>query len=471
MKKISLVLFILFFLSPVFARQLKGVITSAGKGVAGVLVTDGTNITKSDAQGCYTLHATPQAEFVYIIQPSGYQMQFQNGACRFYAPIEKKNNKYNFELTRLPQDRDFVLLAMADVQTSSDKHLNKLREESIPDLQETIAGYPAGTPIFGISLGDIVWDNFDHFALYKKEIESLNIPFFAVIGNHDHDKDTPSEAQAEDRYKKEFGPTYYASCLGKHWCIILDNIAYKGNKVYDNQIDAQQIEWLKKLTRFIPAGSPVILGMHATLLSATDINGTKNAQEVVDILKDYPVHILSGHTHINVNIEHKNVYEHNVAAICGSWWMPVAGKDGTPKGYEILEGKGDRLSWVYKSTGKNRNYQMKLYPKKSFPQADSSVVAHVWNHDSAWKIEWLEDGKPMGAMRRFTAFDPDYTYYANKHKVGPYKHPVAADNYFAATPSSLAREVIVKATDRFGNIYCDTLQLNTIHAKPLQKTE
>ena len=52
-----------------------------------------------------------------------------------------------------------------------------------------IASYPPATPVTGISLGDIVWDHFEHFPVYKKEMARLKIPFYPVIGNHDHDKE------------------------------------------------------------------------------------------------------------------------------------------------------------------------------------------------------------------------------------------------------------------------------------------
>lgn len=454
MKKFPLILIILFFFYPVLARDLKGVITSAGKGVAGVLVTDGVSIVKSDDHGCYKLNTNDHTQFVHIVQPSGYQTPFRNGVCQFYSPVTSGNDQYNFELTKLPQDQDFILLAIADVQTGNDKHFAKFQQQSVPDLKKTIASYPAGTPIYGISLGDIVWDQFDHFARYKKEIENLGIPFYAVIGNHDHDKDTPTKAQSEDRYKAEFGPTYYACCLGQYWCIVLDNIDYEGNKVYENRISNEQVKWLRKLVKHIPAGSPVILGVHATLHS------TKNKQKVLDILKDHRVDVLSGHTHINVNYEQGNVFEHNVAAICGSWWMPVAGKDGTPKGYEVMEGRGKQLNWFYKSTGQDRDYQMKVYPRGRFTETPEAIVAHVWNYDTAWKVEWQEDGKPMGSMKRFKSTNPDYCQYIATHKVGEYKQAVASETYFSATPSTSAREIVVTVTDRFGRTYREILTIN-----------
>ena len=78
------------------------------------------------------------------------------------------------------------------------------RPKVFPDLQEMIASYPPATPVTGISLGDIVWDHFEHFPVYKKEMARLKIPFYPVIGNHDHDKEILSDKASAHTYEKIF---------------------------------------------------------------------------------------------------------------------------------------------------------------------------------------------------------------------------------------------------------------------------
>ena len=46
--------------------KLSGTVRADGKGVAGVSVTDGLNITQTDSKGNYNLQSINAAEFVYI---------------------------------------------------------------------------------------------------------------------------------------------------------------------------------------------------------------------------------------------------------------------------------------------------------------------------------------------------------------------------------------------------------------------
>ena len=152
--------------------------------------------------------------------------------------MDPEKEDYIFQLTETGKRSHHILLAIADVQTKTDEQFQRFQTQSIPDLQEMIASYPPATPVTGISLGDIVWDHFEHFPVYKKEMARLKIPFYPVIGNHDHDKEILSDKASAHTYEKYFGPAYYAFQLGKVYCIVLDNILYEGNKKYTEALTA-----------------------------------------------------------------------------------------------------------------------------------------------------------------------------------------------------------------------------------------
>lgn len=467
MKRIGLLgLGLLFFVSSVFGRDIKGVVTAGQKALSGVWVTDGYSIVESDKKGNYKLELNPAAEFVSVIQPSGYMVPVVEGVPCFYISLKEKRKSYDFDLTPLANAGKYALIVVADVQTQTDRHFARFREESIPDIEKQIKSYDPGTTVVGLSLGDIVWDNFEHFPLYKKEMQGLGIPFFQVIGNHDHDKNTVSEAASENQYKAAFGPTYYAFGLGEFYYIVLDNVVYEGNKVYTNTVDRKQLDWLEVLLKRIPKGSEIVLAMHVPLFDIVDKSGgTQSAPEISKLLEGYNVNVLSGHTHINVNFISDGIFEHNITGLGGSWWATDISKDGTPNGYQVFEADGKRLEWFFKSVGKSRDYQMALYPRGFFKQHINSVVAKVWNYDPEWRIEWFEDGKAMGAMQNFESTDPVYVKFAKKNKVKSYKDPRTAKFYFHATPSQFAREVKVVATDRFGRKYQETIKLDAMNVE------
>ncbi len=60
---------------------------------------------------------------------------------------------------------------------------------------------------------------------------------------------------------------------------------------------------------------------------------TSNTSELLDILKDYQVHIFAGHTHFYENAQPAaNIYEHNIGAACGAWWAGHVEPCGAPNG-------------------------------------------------------------------------------------------------------------------------------------------
>jgi hypothetical protein len=71
----------------------------------------------------------------------------------------------------------------------------------------------------------------------------------------------------------------------------------------------------------------------------------------------------------------------------------------------------------------------------------------------------------MGAMQQKTGLDPwAVELYAGaelpkKHK---FVEPTLADHLFYAAPSKEAKKITVKATDRFGNVYTESLDLKGI---------
>ena len=89
-----------------------------------------------------------------------------------------------------------------------------------------------------------------------------------------------------------------------------------------------------------------------------------------------------------------------------------------------------------------------------------AIVANIWNVDSSWKVEWIEDGKPMGKMTRFTGHDPNI--YNDVAKNGqsyafPYVGADLTEHLFYAVPEKEESEITVKVTDHNGNVYTSTI--------------
>ncbi len=454
-----------------WAREVSGLIKSGNEKLSGVVVTDGTHFVQTDAGGSFRFEVSDNADFVYIFTPSGYSAPFGSGSPQFYQSLKEASSSFTFNLENLPFDTEnYALLATADPQTKNMKQFARFERESVSDLQACISGYnEKKINTIGIALGDIAWDELELFANFKQAMAGLKIPFYPVIGNHDHDLNFSDDYASAEVYRQQFGPTYYGFNLGKQYYIVLDDIVYKGNKSYDEDLTDEQLEWVRNYLQFIPKGSELVFAMHAPFRNIQANKTIPRGQQLLDLCKDYKLSFISGHTHLNSNSEvAPNVIEHNIGAICGTWWTAETCRDGTPNGYQVFEGTPDQLSWFYKSVGKDRDYQLEVFDKGSVVNQANAVVAKIWNWDTQWKVVWFEDGQARGEMKQFSAYAPDYLAYLqsrNKNSdknVPGYKQSVKSHFYFAAYPSLKAKTVKVKVTDGFGNSFEQEIELHPV---------
>lgn len=455
---------------------LRGRVHNNGNAISGVAVTDGVNVTVTDKKGDYELLSNNAAQFVYISIPAGYAFTNNKGIAKFYEPITEKKGafKADFNLEKLKiDDRKHNFVVWADTQMISKKDAEILQTESVPDLQKLLKSYPADTLFHGIGCGDLVWDHFELFEDYKKAVESVNIPFFNVIGNHDMDLDARTDDYSGKTFKQQFGPTYYSFNRGEIHYVVLDDVFFIGTaKRYIGYLTENQLQWLEQDLALVKPGTTVIVSLHIPTNTGAarrenkeeDLGGVvSNREQLYKILEPYKVHIMSGHVHVCQTWEEGNIMEHNHGAVCGAWWTGPVCSDGTPSGYGVYEINGIDVKWYYKSTGKPKEHQLRVYEKGRFKEHPEEIVANVWNWDKKWKVEWFEDDKLQGAMEQRVALDPwAVELYAGPEL--PQKHkfvdPTLADHLFFAKPSASAKKITIKATDRFGNVYTESINGN-----------
>ena len=73
---------------------LNGTVSSQGRGIQSVAVTDGSNVVLTDLQGNYVLQSNSIAEFVYISLPRGYAFPHAKGMTRFFRKIEGEKRTF-----------------------------------------------------------------------------------------------------------------------------------------------------------------------------------------------------------------------------------------------------------------------------------------------------------------------------------------------------------------------------------------
>ena len=110
--------------------------------------------------------------------------------------------------------------------------------------------------------------------------------------------------------------------------------------------------------------------------------------------------------------------------------------------------------------GHDRDYQLTAYLPGADPDHPDEVVANVWNYDSHWRVELLENGRVTAQMRQFTGYDPKARIDCADRKKVVYDWitPNQTHHLFRARPKNPAAHIQVRATDRFGRAYTSTAQ-------------
>jgi hypothetical protein len=466
--------------------NLTGKIQAGGKGIPGVAVTDGINVTLTDVKGNYALSSNGMAEFVYISIPRGYEFTNEKGITRFYKKIASQNGRFkaDFELHKIATDdtkHAFVVWADPQIQLKDDAAL--LMKHAVPDTHQLVKGYSKDILFHGIGCGDLVWDKFELFDQYKEAVEKTGIPFFQVIGNHDMDLDARTDDLSTRTFKDLFGPTYYSFNRGEVHYVVLDDVFFIGvAKKFIGYIPEHQFAWLEQDLAHVKPGTTVVVSLHIPVNTGAkrrnkskeeSIGGVvSNRQELYRILKPYKAHIMSGHTHFNEKVFEGDIIEHVHGTVCGAWWTGPICEDGTPNGYGVYEVNGGDIQWYYKSVGHGKEYQFRLYPVGAVKEKPESFAVNVWNWDPSWRVEWFEDGRSMGELQREIALDPlsvELHAGARKPSKRSWVDPVLTDHLFFGRPSDAAQKIVIQVTDRFKNVYKQETDLAALKARPLME--
>lgn len=451
------------------AAVITGQVRTKGSPISGVVVTDGYSVTKSDKNGMYKLTASEKASFVYISIPSGYSVKAENSVPQFFQKINPAKIKYDFELTKKPvSDKNHGFVVIADPQVWAGKEFSRLRS-SVEDIKNEISGL--NRPLHGICCGDIVSNDHSLYGEYNKVIESSGLQFFSVMGNHDMTLYGRSMETSQKRYEETFGPAYYSYNVGDiHYVALNDNFYIARDYFYIGYLEERQFAWLEKDLANVKKGATVVITLHIpTSCEPKDRaefrydragNTMTNHKALYDLVKEYNVHILSGHTHTAFNQQiNANLYEHVTPALSGAWWQGSLCTDGTPAGYSVFEANGSELKWYYKSVGYDKSHQMRLYDGEKISEYKGYIVANIWNADESWSVEMSENGGDPIKMERFQSYDAAAKLmYSDRSKMDhKWIYPSAADHFYRAVPKSNSSVIEVIAKDRFGNTYKQTL--------------
>ena len=458
---------------------LYGLVTdTSGNPVQGVVVSDGYNCVETDANGVYQMIRYKKARFVWYSTPAGYEINTSaDNYPLYYAEIVHKNiaDRHDFVLKPLAApETDFTLLCIADPQCASTADISRYVNETIPDIEATVETFKAkGRAVYGITLGDIVFDTPDLWSNMKEAMANRNLTIFQTIGNHDHEFPTANEKEARAKYESFFGPVDYSFNRGDVHIVSMDNIIHECQESagYTGGFSAEQYEWLKQDLSYVPKDKMVILCVHIPFRNSN----YAYYDEVLELLSQYKyATIMSAHTHSNINHIHtkngKEIFEHITGTSCGAWWRSTVCTEGTPIGFGIYRIDGAAMKeWTYKSVQHDEEFQIRLYrgSDKFTGGGDASyyfskknagqIVANIWNWDPAWTVNVYENGAKTGTMTQYSDKDAWTVAYHIGILNNSSSYNKSTDHMFYYTLTNPAADVKVEAIDRFGNKYEQTV--------------
>ncbi|MDK2970704.1 MAG: hypothetical protein PWP23_459 [Candidatus Sumerlaeota bacterium] len=475
------------------------------RALAGIRVSNGRTIVRTGSDGRYTIPITDDCN-IFVIKPRNYRTAVdENMLPRFYythkpngspesrfpgvAPTGPLPASVDFPLTFDAEPDVFRAVFWADPQPRDLKEIEYITH----DVIEELVGVDAA---FGVTLGDIMFDDISLFEEQNTRVAMIGIPWYNVIGNHDLNYDAREDKYSDETFERVFGPNYYSFDYGPTHFIALDDVNWyydEGEKrgKYHGGLNKEQLEFVKNDLAMIPEDQLVVLMMHIPL---TNIG---NRQELYRLIEQRPYCMsISGHTHYQ---EHKFVtqadgwkgpkpHHHAInVTVSGSWWSGVKDergiphttmRDGAPNGYSIITFNGTEYDIEFKAARFPADYQMNIMTPEEVVQAETGateVVVNVFGGSSHSSVEMRVAGGDWMPLEKVERVDPWFAAMKSREKkwVGSLEAEAAKERvlpfgrtlpngiksshlWAAKLPADLpvGKQLIeVRTTDMFGKTY------------------
>ena len=403
------------------------------EGIPQVGVSNGVAVVATDSDGVYALDVSGDAE-IFVIKPSQWRTGFDpvtKLSRHFYVhrPEGSPETKYpgvaqtgplpaSLDFSLYPQDENgsFTVLCFGDTQPRNQQEVDFISHDVLEELIGTKAA-------FGMTLGDLSFDNLDMLPQIAQSVGTLGIPWYHVIGNHDINYDTPDFAREAETYTRVFGPQYYSFNHGKVHFLVLNDIHWDvDTKEYHGEFGADQLTFIERDLALVPKDYLIVPLMHIPLQDVVD------RDKLFALLKPYR-HTFSiaahwhrqSHFYMGVEEDWHGEGEHHhlvQGTSCGAWWTGAFDElgiphttmsDGTPNGYALITFDGADYKVRYQASRRRPDYQMNIWAPEVVTAAEApqtEVVVNVFSGSERSTVRMRVADGDWTPMTQFKGIDP-----------------------------------------------------------------
>ena len=423
-------------------------------GLPGVLVSNQREVVSTAPDGSWSLPVRDDCIF-FVVKPRGWMPPVNDQQLpRFYYLHKPKGSpqsrfpgvkptgplpaSIDFALTRQKEPDKFKAHFFGDTQSRDEKELGYMARDTIQELIGTDAR-------FGVTLGDILFDDLSLFETHNSIVALVGVPWWNVIGNHDLNFDAPDDRTSDETFERVYGPAYHAFQWGPVNFVVLDNVMWGGSKEsggtgsYTGELGDAQLTFLENLLPHLPEDELLMLMMHIPLKTTEDpLKPSPERDRLFRLIEKRPYTMsISGHTHWHAHMyldekdgwKGKKPHHHVVnVTVCGSWWrgepdelgIPHSlGRDGAPRGYSTITFDGTRAVVDFKASRRPADYQLRIEAPSAVKPGTEEVTVHanVFNGSRHSKVRMRlgEDGQWI-SLQKTVEPDPDFLALKKREK-------------------------------------------------------
>ncbi len=473
-----------------------GRLDSGEPGLEGVRVSNGRQVTSTDAEGRWQLPVDGPAE-LFVIKPRGWMVPLAENSTPLHyylhrpegsppsrhagvAPTGPLPASIDFPLVPQEEPDEFKALFFGDTQPRNRREIEYMDDDVVDECLDFDGE-------FGVVLGDLVFDGLGLFDPLTDSLSRIGMPWWMVLGNHDQNRDAAGDATANETFARHFGPSTYAFDWGPAHFLVLDDVEFYraeegGRSVgkYRARLTPEVLDFARNDLAGVPRDRMVVVLMHIPLTAVA------NREALFRLLEPFPRSVsVSAHSHTmlvtDLGEQHgwrgaePHTHVVNVTA-CGSWWagepdergVPHATmSDGGPNGWTEWTFSDDDWSFVFRAAGEEPERQMSLHLGEAALGEPLKVSANVWGGGPRTRVEarWSEDAEWTG-LQRVHAADPAYVALRREEAPRrgkrwrelpkPSRSAHLWQGELASPPAPGERRLEVRATDRWGRTWTET---------------